>query len=95
MWDWAANPYFAIMAIPPTSRWQQFMKTLILAALAASFLAMGCAAPEKVTTGERAEEAEMMTGSRIPRRTTPQPVKVVGPREIEINNTVGTAPKGN
>jgi hypothetical protein len=89
-------PYFAIMSVPPTRRdGNNFMKNLILAALAASFLAMGCAAPQTVATGERAEEGEMMTGSRIPRRSTPQPVKVVGPKEIEINNTLATSPKGN
>lgn len=45
------------------------MKNLILAALAVSSLAMGCAVPETKATNERAEEGEVLTGSRIPRKS--------------------------
>ena len=45
------------------------MKNLILAALAASFLAMGCAEPMTKASKEGAEEGEVLTGSRIPRKS--------------------------
>lgn len=76
------------------------MKNLMLAALAASFLTLGCATPEPVATtttgGERVEEGEVVTGSRIPRRSIPQPVKAVGSKEISDTNTriIASQPKG-
>lgn len=45
------------------------MKNLILAALAVSFTAVGCAVPQTKATNERAEEGEVLTGSRIPRKS--------------------------
>lgn len=71
------------------------MKNLILASLAAAFLSAGCATPQTVATSERAEEGDILTGSRIPRKSSAQPVKVVGPKEIEIPNTIGSQPRGN
>jgi hypothetical protein len=70
------------------------MKILILAGLAASFLAMGCATPQTAATTERAEEAEVLTGSRIPRRSQPQPMKAVGAKEVEVGRIMTSQPKG-
>ena len=45
------------------------MKRFLLTALATSFLAMGCAPTQTVATSDRADEGDVVTGSRIPRKT--------------------------
>jgi hypothetical protein len=57
---------------------------LVFSLLAASFLAAGCATPEATTTGERAE-ADVITGSRIPRKGAENPsgVKVIEGAEAQ------------
>jgi hypothetical protein len=78
------------------------MKNLILAALAASFLAMGCTMPVTKAANEKAEEGEVLTGSRIPRKNTAgnaegtSVVSGAGWKADQMNRSGdGTFPKGN
>lgn len=81
------------------------MKLLAPIAVATTLLVSGCATnPASSSSGStqkgqtaapRAEEAEIVTGSRIPVRGT-QPVRTVDKEEITRNTSViGTPPKGN
>ncbi|GEM_PF-6604598 len=81
------------------------MKLLAPISIALSVLSSGCAtdsasppsggAKQGQAAAPRAEEAEIVTGSRIPVRGT-QPVRTVDKEEITRNTSViGTPPKGN
>ena len=55
------------------------MKKLLLAAVAASFFAVGCATPQTTASaaaGER-DDGDIVTGSRIKRKDNPQATKVI------------------
>ncbi len=54
------------------------MKMLLLAAVAASFIAAGCATPQTTAsaTDER-DDGDVVTGSRIKRKDNPQGTKVI------------------
>ena len=56
------------------------MKMLLLAAVAASFLAAGCATPQTTASAsatEERDEGDIVTGSRIKRKDNPQATKVI------------------
>ena len=55
------------------------MKMLLLAAVAASFFAVGCAAPQTTASAsaEERDDGDVVTGSRIKRKDNPQATKVI------------------
>jgi Ni/Co efflux regulator RcnB len=57
------------------------MKKLILAAIAASFFAVGCATPQNTASASAAsderDDGDVVTGSRIKRKDNPQATKVI------------------
>ena len=57
------------------------MKKLILAAVAASFFAVGCATPQNTASASAAsderDDGDVVTGSRIKRKDNPHSTKVI------------------
>jgi hypothetical protein len=53
------------------------MKKLFLAAVAAAFLASGCASPQATASAEERDDGDIVTGSRIKRKDNPQATKVI------------------
>jgi Ni/Co efflux regulator RcnB len=55
------------------------MKKLVFAAIAASFLATGCATQQTTTASaaDERDEGDIVTGSRIKRKDNPQATKVI------------------
>lgn len=74
-------------------------RTFAFAVLAAAFGIAGCTAtdPKASTSPSTASNDEVVTGSRIPRKSTGEPQKGMSKEDwrLESGRGIGNAPRGN